>query len=75
MFRYSCDSEFIKQLQRSGAKKQQCHMFNSPFRYIDGVSEYRDVIIPQNLKLSTLVIPLILSIVLDLCLRHLSKIL
>ena len=58
LFLYSYESEFVQQLQKSGAKRQ-CHSFNLTFRYIDDVlslnnvkfSEYLDSIYPSELEI------------------------
>ena len=58
LFLYSYEAEFIKELNKSG-NKRQCHSFNLTFRYIDDVlslnnarfGEYLDTIYPSELEI------------------------
>ena len=58
LFLYSYEAEFIKELNKSG-NKRQCHSFNLTFRYIDDVlslnnakfSDYLDTIYPGELEI------------------------
>ena len=58
LFLYSYESDFIKELNKSG-NKRQCHSFNLTFRYIDDVlslnnakfSDYLDSIYPPELEI------------------------